>query len=145
MIRVAFTPVTQYDKACMSIKEKTEKAEGKLLGSEGSGTIEAVGPDVDSNLKGRKVAFCHNGWSQFCVQDVNRLLFFNDDIDLRLAATSVINPLTALSLKWIIREKGAKSCVFYGANSTLGRIFTQCARMKDIEVIGIAKGSDQCG
>jgi len=80
-----------------------------------------VGPGVDQNLKGRKVGFCHNGWSQFCVQDVRRLFFFNDDVDLRLAATAVINPLTALCLRQVLLDRGAKSCIFFGANSTLGR------------------------
>jgi NADPH:quinone reductase-like Zn-dependent oxidoreductase len=37
--------------------------EGKICGSEACGTIEEVGPGVDKNLKGRKVAFCLEAWS----------------------------------------------------------------------------------
>ena len=67
MIKVAFTPVTQYDRACVNVKQELDKPEGKILGSEGCGTIEEVGPEGDQSLKGRKVAFCHGGWSQYVV------------------------------------------------------------------------------
>jgi NADPH:quinone reductase-like Zn-dependent oxidoreductase len=98
LIRVAYSPVTQFDKACLNIEKECDKCEGTLLGSEGCGTIEEVGSGLDQNLKGKKVSFCHNGWSQYCVQDFDHCMVFNDQVDLKLCATSVINPLTALSL-----------------------------------------------
>lgn len=120
-----------------------EKTEGHLLGSEGSGTIEEVGSALDKNLKGKKVAFCHCGWSQYCVQDFDRLLIFDDKVDLKLAATSMINPLTALSLSNIVLDRGAKSCIFFGANSSLGRIFINLACQKGIEVLAIVRSDEE--
>ncbi len=60
LIKVRYAPVTNFDKACLSVKPLDEKM---AQGTEGCGTIEQVGPGVDQNLKGKKVAFCHNGWS----------------------------------------------------------------------------------
>lgn len=71
------------------------------------------------------------------MQSVDKLLFFNDDVDLRLAANSVINPLTSLCLKDILIKKGAKSVVYLGADSFLGRTFIRLARDSDIDVIAV--------
>lgn len=135
LIRVMYSPVTNFDKACLSLKGECEGKE--CLGSEGSGIIEAVGSELDQNLKGRKVAFCHGGWTQFIVKDFDHLLFFDDKVDLRMAATSVINPLTALCIKYMLLDKGADSFVFCGANSTLGRILIKCALRKGLKPIAI--------
>jgi len=40
-----------------------------VVGAEGSGIIESVYQGMDQNLVGRKVAFIHDGWSQYAVKD----------------------------------------------------------------------------
>ena len=62
LIKVAYAPVEEVDKATMNIKQE-EKADNKTIGAEGCGTIEECGPGVDKSLKGKKVAFCYGGWS----------------------------------------------------------------------------------
>jgi NADPH:quinone reductase-like Zn-dependent oxidoreductase len=107
LIKVAYAPVTNYDKACLRLKSELERkeCEGMLFGSEGSGIIEEVGPGVDSNLKGKKCAFCHGGWSQFIVQDLDKVILLDDSVDLKMCATAVINPLTALCVKYIMLDR----------------------------------------
>lgn len=134
LIRVAYAPITNFDKTCLSMKGECE---GKVFGSEGSGIIEQVGKGLESNLKGRKVAFCHNGWSQFVVKDFDHILMFDDKVDLRMAATSLVNPLTALSMKFMMLDRGFESCVFMGANSTLGHIFLKIALRKGLKPIAL--------
>jgi NADPH:quinone reductase-like Zn-dependent oxidoreductase len=107
LIRVKYAPVTNYDKACLSLKKDIDKPKSEFeraCGTEGCGIIEEVGPGVDANLKGRKVAFCHGGWSEFTVADVDHILIFDDSVDLRRCATAMINPLTAISIKYILLE-----------------------------------------
>ena len=91
-----------------------------------------MGPGVDQSLKGKKVAFCHGGWSEYTVADVDHILIFDDNVDLKLASASIINPLTALCVKYILLDKGAKSFVFHGANSNLGRMFIKMALRKNL-------------
>lgn len=50
LIRVQYSPVSQYDKACLNLCKSYEGEEDikkKTFGTEGSGTIEEVGPEVD--------------------------------------------------------------------------------------------------
>lgn len=139
LIRVKFSPVTNFDRSCVSMSKEYESQEGRECGSEGCGIIEAVGPGVDESFRGRKVAFCHGGWSQFVVKNFNHIFIFDDKVDLRTCATSVINPLTALSIKFMLFDKGAKSFIFLGGNSTLGRILMKCAKWKGMEPIAVVR------
>jgi NADPH:quinone reductase len=111
----------------------------EALGSEGSGIIEKVGPGVDQNLKGKKVAFCHGGWSEYAVADVDKILIFEDNVDLKLASAAIINPLTALCVKYILLDKGAKSFVFHGASSNIGRMLLKMALRKNLQPIAIVQ------
>ncbi len=88
LIKVAYSPVTNFDKACLNVKKsslKLKKEEGSdmILGSEGSGIIEECGPGVDQSLKGKKCAFSCCGWSDYSIHDVNRIIIFEDNVDLR--------------------------------------------------------------
>lgn len=99
-----------------------KKKEDFCLGSEGSGIIEDVGEGVDQNLKGRKCSFYGGGWCQFCVKKLDDIMLLDDSVDLKMAADSIVNPGTALSLMKLIREQKADIVVLDAANSTLGRM-----------------------
>lgn len=112
----------------------------EIGGSEGSGIIVEVGADLrDKDLKGRKVAFCHGAWSQYVVKDVDHLLFFNDNVDLRLAANAVANPLAALCLKYMLLERKAQSFIVFGAASALGRMLIKVALRKNLRPIAVVQ------
>jgi NADPH:quinone reductase-like Zn-dependent oxidoreductase len=73
------------------------------------------------------------------VADVDKIIIFEDNVDLRLASTAIINPLTALCVKYILLDKGAKSFVFHGAASNLGRMFLKMALRKNLQPIAIVQ------
>jgi NADPH:quinone reductase-like Zn-dependent oxidoreductase len=58
--------VNQYDKILMETCCKKNEC---ICGAEGAGIIEDISEGLDQNLKGRKVAFIHDGWSQYVVKD----------------------------------------------------------------------------
>jgi len=126
--------VTLFDKERLQVKLIPDK---EVCGMEGSGIIEEVGPGVDKSLKGKKCSFCHKGWSQFTVCDADKIITFNDDVDLKKCSSALINPLTCLSLKFMLLDKGAKSFVFHGAGSNLGRTFLKIAKRKGLDGIAI--------
>jgi NADPH:quinone reductase-like Zn-dependent oxidoreductase len=99
LVRVHFSSVNQFDKILMECK----KDQNFVLGSEGSGIIEDVGAGVDGSFRGRKVAFCHDGWSQFCIKKLDEIILLDDNVDLRIAADAVTNPMTALCCLKLIR------------------------------------------
>ena len=44
----------------------------------------------------------------------------------------------------MILDKGAKNCIFLGANSDLGRMFISLCRQKDLEVFALCRSEDEC-
>lgn len=54
------------------------KIDGRILGSDGCGTIIEVGEDVSQDLIGKKVAFLWNGYARYTVQDVRAVLRLDD-------------------------------------------------------------------
>lgn len=97
----------------------------------------------DKGLKGRKVAFCHGAWSERVVKDVDCLLFFNDQVDLRLAANAVANPLAALCIKYILLERKAHAFLLFGAASTLARILLKVALRKNLRPIAMVQNEHE--
>lgn len=86
-----------------------------VLGSEGSGIIQDVGASVDQSFRGRKIAFCHDGWSQFVVKKLDEIMLLDDKVDLRIAADAITNPMTALSVMKLAREFKPDCIVLDGA------------------------------
>lgn len=133
LIKVVYSAVNQYDKILMEQKHD----ENYILGAEGSGIIEEVGAGVDESLKGRKVAFCHTGWSQFATKRADDILFLDDSVDLKLAADSIVNPTSALCLMKQIREQKSDFVVIDGASSSLGRMLIQLLQKENIDFLAL--------
>jgi len=74
------------------------------LGCEGVGIIDQVGQDFGQEFMGRKVAFCHDGWSEFAIKKRDKLILLDDQTDLKRAIDAFVNPLTALCLRRIILQ-----------------------------------------
>lgn len=140
LIKVRYAPVSRYDRERLSVKPIHEK---DVFGMEGCGIIEEVGPGVDQALKGKKCAFFKGAWQQYTIQDAKCLLLFNDDVDLKKCASSMINPLTALCIKFRLLDEGAKTFVFHGAGTNLGRMFLKIAKSHGLEGISITKTEDE--
>jgi len=117
---VAYSAVGQFDKTLLEQLKK----EGCILGCEGSGVIEDVGPGMDGALlKGRKVAFLGDAWSEYAVKNINELIFLDEDVDLKQAAGAFVNPMSALCLRKIVKDKGCTKCIIDGASSHLAKLF----------------------
>jgi NADPH:quinone reductase-like Zn-dependent oxidoreductase len=59
------------------------KQDGRVMGAEGSGFIEAVGEGVDQALVRRKVIFACHSWSQFVVKKFDEVILLDDSVDMR--------------------------------------------------------------
>lgn len=133
LIRVSYSSVNQFDKVLMECKSK----DNFVLGSEGSGIIEDVGLEIDQSFRGRKVAFCHDGWSQFVVKKLDDLMLLDDKVDLRIAADAITNPMTALSVLKLIRDFKPDSVILDGAQSSLGRMLIQLCLKDNLDIVVI--------
>jgi len=105
LIKVHYSAVNPYDKVIIDNMDKKDL----VLGSEGVGVIDQIGPDMPASLIGKKIAFCCDGWSEYAVKRLDQCIMLDDETNLRIAADAYINLLTALCLRNIIKtDMGAK-------------------------------------
>ena len=105
------------------------------------GRVVAVGPDVDAELMGKRVAALTKtgGWATHALVPANTLLPVPDSIDPAEAETLVVNGITA----WQMLHREAKvrrgqTILVHGANGGVGTILVQLARHAGVRVIGTA-------
>jgi NADPH:quinone reductase-like Zn-dependent oxidoreductase len=136
LIKIAYSTCNPYD----AYLYYTKKEDGHTLGSDGCGTIVAVGEGVDAGLLNKKVAFFDGGWAQYKVADLNGLIFCLDDSqDLAKAASASVNPMTAIGQLDIVKKKGAKAVVVMTGASSLNKVFIKLCNKEGIEVINIVR------
>ena len=107
------------------------------MGAEGSGFIEVVGEGVDQALVRRKVIFACHSWSQFVVKKFDEVILLDDSVDMRQASFSLINPMSALILRKIVKDSGFNCVLIDAVQSNLGSILARILREEGISVGGI--------
>lgn len=70
-------------------------------------------------------------------------MFLDNSVDLRTAADSLVNPLTALCLRKLVTDYNVKCVVIDGAITQLGRILCRLFLKEDIQIIAVARDSSQ--
>lgn len=119
LIRVHYSTINPFDRLCL-MRERGN--EGFIMGSEGSGVIQAVGEGVDSSQwVGKKVGFIGNGWARYVVKPLASLVVFKDDFDLKNGANSYVNPFTVAGLLDYGLKHGAKAVIILAASSSLAK------------------------
>ena len=96
-----------------------EAGKMKGIGFEGSGQVIEVGPGVDADLLGKKVAMIGNpftriyqgSWRQYCYSEVNDIAVYPDLADYDLMSSTFINPFTALAMIDFCKKKEVKCVV----------------------------------
>ena len=97
-------------------------------GWEGSGTVVAAGSGLlNQYLVGKRVAFMKQGelgtyriggaMADYAITENKQVIPLPDDIDFDHAASSFVNPLTAIGMVERCKELGAKSCIVTAAAS----------------------------
>ncbi|CDW83403.1 zinc-binding dehydrogenase family protein [Stylonychia lemnae] len=135
LIKVLYSSVNYYDKMLL----KNKQNENCCLGSEGCGTIEQVGSELDENIVGKKVAFMCDGWGEYAVKNLNDCIILEDNTELKNAVDAFINPLSALCLRRIILQQEQRNVIIDGASCHLGRTLIELCRDSDIQICGIVR------
>jgi len=136
LIRIAYSTVNPYDKIVYNYI-KTPR-----IGSDGSGTIEAVGEGVSADLVGKRVAFLGDAWGQYRVADLFAVIVLDDNQDLQKAACACVNPLTASGQLYLAKKHGATAVVLTAATSSLGKQFIRLCNAEGVEVISLVRRDD---
>ena len=114
-------------------------------GNEGSGTVEAVGPDVTEVKPGDRVAYAmHRGsYAEYTLVPSAVLVKLPDHVDFHQGAAALLQGMTAhyLTHSSYPLKKG-DTCLIHAAAGGAGRLAVQMAKMLGATVYGTA-GTDE--
>lgn len=108
------------------------------LGMEGGGTVEAVGPAVDSVQPGNRVAYClsRGSYAEYAVVPAWKLVTVPEDVPLDIATTLMLQGCTAHYLSHSVFPLGPDhTCLFHAGAGGVGQLFIQLARLRGARVL----------
>jgi NADPH:quinone reductase len=153
LIRVYSTGVGQWDSFEREggFKEyvKGEPKFPYVLGSEGSGTIAAVGKNVERFAEGDKVYASSvlnpkgGFYSQFAVVNSDLVSHIPGDLSIEQAGVFSVDGVTGLrGLDDILKLKSGESVMIFGASGGIGHLAVQLAKRIGARVFAVASGDD---
>src|SRR5262245_13557217 len=120
-----------------------------VLGSDGAGTVEAVGDRVTRFKKGDRVygiAFLNpkgGFYSQYTVVKENSLSRIPGKLTMPQAAAVAVDAITALAgLETTLGLKNGESVLIFGASGGIGHLAVQLAKRMGGRVLAVASGED---
>jgi NADPH:quinone reductase-like Zn-dependent oxidoreductase len=116
-----------------------------VIGGEGAGIVEAIGPGVTSVKVGDRVTipFRTFTWSEKVLAPARGLFVVPPSVDAKTASMLNINPTTAvLLLDEFVKLKPKDWVVLNAVNSQVARCLIAIAKSRDLNVIGIVRRSE---
>src|ERR1700692_4118209 len=116
-----------------------------VIGGEGAGIVEAIGPGVTTVKVGDRVTipFGTFTWSERVLAPAQGLFVVPPSVDAKTASMLNINPTTAvLLLDEFVRLKPKDWIVLNAENSQVARCLIAIAKSRDLNVIGIVRRSE---
>src|SRR5438093_8159550 len=110
-----------------------------MLGSEGAGTVEAVGTDVVDVAPGDRVAYVmvRGSYAEYAVVPADKLVKLPPGIDFQAAAAAMLQGMTAHYLTHsTFPLKSGDACLVHAAAGGAGGLIVQMARMRGARVFG---------
>jgi NADPH:quinone reductase len=118
-----------------------------VLGNEGAGVVEAVGPGVNYVSIGDRVVYADGPLGAYAtarVYPADRLVRIPDDVSDAQAAASFLRGVTArMLLKEVVSLRRGDTVLFHAAAGGVGLLFTQWARALGIRVIGTVSSEEK--
>lgn len=137
LVRIAAIGVNFID---IYFRKGLYKAESPIvLGNEGAGTVEAVGPDVTEVKAGDRVAWAmHRGsYGEYSTVPASLLVKIPDSLDFQAAAAAMLQGMTAHYLTHSTYPlKSGEACLVHAAAGGTGSLLVQMAKMRGARVFG---------
>ncbi|GAB3258518.1 zinc-binding dehydrogenase [Nocardioides dilutus] len=113
------------------------------VGNEGAGTVVAAGPGAE-DLVGRVVSAVAGGmWATHRLIHSGQLMVLQPGTDPRDAASSFVNPLTALGIAETAVRDGHLALVHTAAASNLGRMLIEVCRADGLALVNVVRRDEQ--
>ena len=117
-----------------------------LLGSEASGTVETVGPDVSDIRPGDRVAYAmvRGSYAEYAAVPAVQLVKLPDAVDFNSAAAAMLQGMTAHYLtRSTYPLKKDEVCLVHAAAGGAGRLIAQMAKSCGARVIGTVSSEEK--
>jgi len=145
LVRMEYAPIDDSDLLLANGIYLLHPKLPSVVGGEGTGIVEGVGPGVTSVKVGDRVTipFGTFTWSEKVVAPARGLFVVPPSIDARTASMLNINPTTAvLLLSEFIELKPKDWIVINAANSQVARCLIAIAKSRDLKIAGIVRRSE---
>ncbi len=142
LVRMEYAPIAYSDLLLASGVYLLKPKLPSVIGGEGAGIVEAIGPGVTSVKVGDRVTipFGTFSWSEKVLAPAEGLFVVPPTIDARTASTLNINPTTAvLLLSEFVKLKPKDWIVLNAANSQIARCLIAVAKSRDLKIAGIVR------
>ena len=145
LVRMEYAPVDYSDLLLANGVYFLNPQLPSVIGGEGAGIVEAVGPGVTSVKVGDRVTipFRTFTWAEKVLAPADGLFVVPLSVDAKTASMLNINPTTAvLLLDGFAKLKPKDWIVLNAANSQVARCLIAIAKWRDLNVIGIVRRSE---
>ena len=145
LVRIEYAPVDYSDLLLANGVYFLKPQPPSVIGGEGAGIVEAIGPGVTGVKLGDRVTipFRTFTWAEKVLAPADGLFVVPASVDAKTASMLNINPTTAvLLLDGFIRLKPNDWIVLNAANSQIARCLIAIAKSRDLKVIGIVRRSE---
>src|ERR1700739_1292272 len=145
LVRMEYAPIDYSDLLLANGVYFLNPKVPSVIGGEGAGIVEAVGPGVASVKIGDRVPIPVKTftWSERVLAPAAGLFVVPPSVDAKTASMLNINPTTAvLLLDEIVDLKPKDWIVLNAANSQVARCLIAIAKSRDLKVIGIVRRSE---
>lgn len=115
------------------------------VGNEGAGTVVVAGSSPAAQaLMGKTVGILSGGsYAQYCCVPAQMCLAHHDGTTAAQAASSFVNPLTALSMVETMKMEGHTALVHTAAASSLGQMLVKICKAENVPLINIVRKDEQ--
>ena len=142
LVRMEYAPVDYSDLLLANGVYFLNPQLPSVIGGEGAGIVEAIGPGVASVKVGERVTipFRTFTWAEKVLAPADGLFVVPSSIDAKTASMLSINPTTAvLLLDAFVKLRPKDWIVLNAANSQVARCIIAVAKSRDLNVVGIVR------
>jgi NADPH:quinone reductase-like Zn-dependent oxidoreductase len=145
LVRMEYAPIAYSDLLLANGVYLLNPNLPSVIGGEGAGIVEAIGPGVTNVKVGDRVTipFGTFTWSEKVLAPAQGLFVVSPSIDAKTASMLNINPTTAvLLLSEFVALKPKDWIVLNAANSQIARCLIAIAKSRALNVVGIVRKSE---
>ncbi len=114
------------------------------LGSQGVGTIEAIGPEVANYKQGDRVSFVGNSYATHAIVPAVRLMRIPDALTFEQAAAGMNQGFLAYAFThFTYAIKPGDWCLIQAAAGGIGLLLCQMAKIRQANVIGVTSAAEK--